>query len=56
MLDLTEIIGTFEWQQITINDSNFCVPDVEYCCRFILLCIVIFYLIKGIFTFINTLK
>ncbi|MFQ7001877.1 MAG: hypothetical protein ACLRRH_11440 [Clostridium sp.] len=47
-IDLTPFCGTYEWQQITFNGSNFCVPDIEYICRFILLCIIIYYLIKVI--------
>lgn len=29
MIDLTPFCGTFEWQTISFNGSNFCVPDIS---------------------------
>ena len=56
LIDLKPWCGTFEWQTITINNSNFCVPDIEFICRFIILCIVIYFLIKGFLNILNLIR
>lgn len=48
-IDLEPFCGRFVWQEIVINGSNFCVPDIEWCGRFIILCIIIYFFLKGIF-------
>lgn len=56
LIDLEPFCGTYEWQEITINNSSFCVPDVEWCGRFIILCIVIYFLIKGFLNILNLIR
>lgn len=53
MIDLESFIGKFVWQEITLNGSNFVVPDVEYICRFIMLLLVVYFLIRGIFSILK---
>ena len=53
MIDLTPFCGTYEWKEIVLNGSNFILPDVEYCCRFIILLLVVYFFIKGIFNILS---
>lgn len=55
MIDLESFIGKFVWEEITLNGSNFVVPDVEYICKFIMLLLVVYFLIKGIFSTLSVM-
>lgn len=56
MIDIESVIGTHSWQEITINDSCFCVPDLNWCGRFLILCICIYFFVKGIFQIVSLFK
>lgn len=47
-MNLEEIIGVHQWQSITIGSEYFCVPDLNWCAKFIILALSIYFLIKGI--------
>lgn len=51
---LINTLGPFEWNEfIMSNGYSIVLPDVEWICAFIMLCIAVFYLIKGVYSIIH---
>lgn len=53
-LDVSSVLGQHVWQQIVVEGTTYCVPDLTWCVSAILLIIAIFYFIKGVFSLCRT--